>query len=184
MRKINLKYFILLLVPIAVMSCRDESKVIYDTSKLPTGAYARMLALPPATASVVQATFATTDFPFQAEVDGVGANASAVTSLDVKVQLLDPNGVVLKPYVPLGSITTWAVVPSTTELPRGTADFKGSDIITALGLVAGDFAVGNIIECATTLKLKDGRVFTSDNFDPNMSNTFYLAAYDYATTLQ
>ena len=183
MKKIQFKYILSLVLTFGLLtSCKDESKWVYDTSKLPAGAYARMLALAPSTAAI--ATFDATDFPFQAEISGV-STAAQVTSLDIQVRYLNgADGTVIKDYAALGSITSWAIVPSTTALPRGSASFKGSDIRTALALLPGDLVTTNLIEFATTLKLADGRVYNASNFDPNMNNSFYGAAYDYVTALE
>lgn len=163
-------------------SCKDESKWVYDTSRLPSGAYARMLAVPPVMDTIP--SFDTTSFPFQAEISGV-TSGDQVTSLDIQVRYLrGSDGATIKDYTPLGSITSWAVVPNTTELPRGAISFKGADVRTALGLQASDLIRKNIFEFATTLTLKDGRVFSAANFDPNLNNSFYLAAYDYTTELK
>jgi hypothetical protein len=163
-------------------ACKDESKWVYDTSRLPPGAYARMLAVPPATDTIP--SFDTTSFPFEAEVSGV-TSADQVASLVIQVRYLKgSDGSTIKDFVSLGSITSWAIVPNTTELPRGRVSFKGADVRAVLGLQMSDLVRRNIFEFATTLSLKDGRVFNAANFDPNMNNSFYLAAYDYATELR
>src|SRR5438045_8078659 len=94
----------LILAVVLLASCRDESKIIYDTSKLPTGVYARLLSSPPSDVDPTAATFDATAFPFTAEVVGVSA-AADITSFDVQVRLLDKDAKVLKAYVSLGSIT-------------------------------------------------------------------------------
>lgn len=172
---------IFLLVIIA--SCRDESKIVYDPSKIPSGAYARMLALPPANASISQATFDATNFPFQAEVVGVGTNATAIQSLTVSVRYLNDSSVVVKPLVLLGSITGFAV-NTQTQLPNGSGSFTGAAIRTALGLAPTDLKVGYQFDFTTQLVLTDGRKFDATNFDPNMTNSFYKAAYEYLTVLK
>jgi hypothetical protein len=171
----------LTLMAIFSLSCRDENKIIYDTAKLPTGAYVRNLTLPPVAVTI--ASFSGTDFIFKAEIVGV-ASGSDVTSLDIKVRYIDPNGNAIKDYVALGSINAFAVEASTSNLPRGTVAFKGTDLLTKLSMTNSDLAAANFFEYALTLTLKDGRVYDASNFDPNMSNTFYLAGYDFSSELK
>jgi hypothetical protein len=183
MKKIQYQYSLLLVIALGfIVSCKDESLWVYDTTKLPLGAYARMLMSPPAADTIP--SFDATDFPFQAEIDGV-TSADQVTSLDIQVRYLKgSDGSVIKDYVSLGAITSWAIEPKTTELPRGSVSFKGTDIRTALGLQPTDLVSKNLIEFATTLKLKDGRVYSAANYDPNMNNSFYLAVYEFITELK
>jgi len=183
MKKIQYQYCLLLVIALGLLaSCKDESLWVYDTTKLPTGAYARMLATPPATDTIP--SFGATDFPFQAEISGV-KSADQVTSLDIQVRYLNgSDGSVIKDYVSLGSITSWAIVANTTDLPRGVVSFKGADILTALGLQPSNLASKNLIEFATTLKLKDGRTFSVANYDPNLNNSFYAAVYEFITELR
>lgn len=142
----------------------------------------RMLATPPSTDTIP--SFDTTSFPFKAEVSGV-TSPEEVVSLDIQVRYLKgADGSPIKDFVLLGSINSWAITPNTTELPRGNILFKGINVRTVLGLQASDLVRKNIFEFATTLTLKDGRIFNASNFDPNMNNSFYLAAYDYATELR
>lgn len=179
------KTFLLTAITVSVVylnSCKDESKWVYDTSRLPAGAYARMLGTPPVTDTIP--SFDTTSFTFIAEISGV-TSASEVGSLDIQVRYLKgSDGSPIKDFVSLGSIASWAVVPNTTELPRGSISFKGAEVRSALGLQASDLVRKNIFEFATTLTLKDGRIYNAANFDPNMNNSFYLAAYDYTTELR
>jgi len=183
MKKNQYKYSLLLVVVLGLLaSCKDESKWVYDTTKLPTGAYARMLASPPATDTIP--SFDATDFPFQAEISGV-KTADQVTSLAIQVRYLNgADGTVIKNYASLGTITSWAIVPSTTDLPRGSVSFKGADIRTALGLQPSDLTRKNLVQFATTLTLKDGRVFDATNYDPNLNNSFYAAVYEFVTELR
>jgi len=183
MKKIQYQYCLMLVIALGFFaSCKDESLWVYDTTKLPTGAYARMLATPPAADTIPN--FDATDFPFQAEVEGV-TSAAQVASLDIQVRYLNgSDGSVIKDYVSLGSIASWAIVANTTNLPRGSVSFKGTDIRTALGLQSSDLKAKNLIDFATTLKLKDGRIYNAANFDPNMNNSFYAAAYEYVTALK
>jgi hypothetical protein len=181
MKKKNIYLIIAGLILVSLVSCRDDSKMVYDTSKLPTGAYVRNLTLPPDAITI--ASFPTADFTFKAEIVGVNSGAD-VTSLDIQVRYIDSNGSPIKDYVALGSITLFAVEPSTSELPRGTVSFKGSDIFSKLSITSADLVKGNYMEYYLTLKLKDGRVYTATNFDPNMSNSFYLAGYDFSSLLK
>lgn len=171
----------LALITMFSFSCRDESKIIYDTAKLPTGAYVRNLTLPPDAVAI--ASFNGTDFIFKAEIVGV-ASGSDVTSLDIKVRYIDANGSAIKDYVALGSISAFTIEASTSNLPRGSVAFKGTDLLTKLSMTNGDLTAGNFFEYALTLTLKDGRVYDASNFDPNMSNTFYLAGYDFSSELK
>jgi hypothetical protein len=167
---------------VCLLSCKDESKWVYDTSKLPMGVYARMLVMPPATDTIP--SFDTTTFSFQAEISGV-TSADQVNALDIQVRYLKgADGSVIKDYIPMTSILSWEIATNATDLPRGKVSFKGSAIRTALGLQPTDLIRKNIIEFATTLRLKDGRVYSAANFDPNLNNSFYLAAYDYTTELR
>jgi hypothetical protein len=172
----------LILALVLLAACRDDSKIIYDTSKLPTGAYVRLLSQPPSDVDPTTTTFDGTAFPFTAEVVGV-SSPSDITSFDVKVRLIDKDAKVLKPYVALGSITTFAVSTTGSQLPQGTASFAGSAIRTALSLTGSDLIAGNQLEFSTSLKLKDGRTYDASNFDPNMANTFYGAAYEYISSI-
>lgn len=183
MKKNQYQYSLLLVIAFGLFTaCKDDSKWIYDTTKLPTGAYARMLASPPSSDTIPK--FDVTDFPFQAEISGV-TSADQVTSLDIRVRYLNgSDGSVIKDYVSLGAITSWAIVANTTDLPRGSVSFKGTDIRTALNLLPSDLKAKNLINFSTTLKLKDGRVYDATNYDPNLNNSFYSAVYEFVTELK
>ena len=165
-----------------IASCRDESKIIYDPTKIPSGAYARMLAVPPDTVKLAQAIFDATVFPFHVEVVGVGTNVSAIQSLTVNVRYLNDTLAVVKPVVSLGGVTGFTV-NSQTQLPNATGSFTGAAIRQALGLAPTDLKAGYQLDFTTQLVLTDGRKFDATNFDPNMTNPFYLAAYEYLTVI-
>jgi hypothetical protein len=171
----NYSILVFVLIIVVVISCRDESKVIYDTSKLPTGNYARMLALPPDNIDGTISTFKTTTFNFQAEISGASA-PSDVKSLDIKVRYLNDKGKVVLDYKALGSITSWALSDN-TKLPQGAVSFTGASVLQALSLTTLTPAFQ--FEFSTTLVMSNGKTFSSENFDPNMTNSFYKAAYDY-----
>jgi len=181
MKKIKLTYkaYALMLAAGLIFSCRDESKIVYDTAKLPEGAYARMLAEPPS--NIDQTAFDAYSFPFTAEVVGAGSLAG-VKSLDIQVRYLNDTSGVVKAFVSLGSITTWTI-NSKTELPNGTTSFTGAAVRTALGLTPTDIKPKYQFEFITTLNLTNGAVYNAQNVDPNLSGPFYNATYDYLTAI-
>jgi len=172
--------FALMLAVGLILSCRDDNKIIYDTSKLPAGAYARMLNQPPG--DVDMTAFDASSFPFQAEVVGVGSSISAVKSLDIEVRYLNDTSGVVKDYVALGSITSWTV-NSATGLPNGNASYTGAAVRAALGLAPSDLKPAFQFQFATSLKMSNGAVYNANNLDPNLSGPFYNATYDYLTVL-
>ncbi|MBS1488984.1 MAG: hypothetical protein JSS93_00480 [Bacteroidetes bacterium] len=181
MKKIYNPILLSFFAMILTMACRDESKIIYDTAKLPSGVYARMLAVPPGTAVI--SSFDATNFPFQVEVVGVGVNSNAIKQLTINVRYLNDTSGVVKPVVSLGSVTGFTVNQQ-TQLPNATLSITGAALRTALGLAPTDLKLNYQFDFTTQLVLNDGRVFSAANFDPNMSNSFYLAAYEYFTVLK
>jgi hypothetical protein len=185
MNSIKYKFLLAMAASVILMSCRDDSKIIYDYSKFEVGAYARML-LVPADATIEPgitysplneaplASFESTAFNFFPEI--TGAPVSNIASFNISVRLLDKDSNEKKSKVAVGSITSFTVEP-TTELPRGLVSYSGKDVETKLGITLGNLSVGDQFEFTTALVLKDGRTFTAANVDPNMNNAFYATVY-------
>jgi hypothetical protein len=165
-----LKYIsVVVLLLVATVACKDESKLPYDYEKQVYGAYAKVIDVPSGSFMAKDApgfplNTAVSKFIITLEVRDA-KKGGLLQEMEFTAKFVDKNAPILEP-----DEQTVAVVPASaftkdpqTGYPRATITIESSAIIAALGLDDTDVNGGDVFEITHILRLTDGREFTNTN---------------------
>lgn len=157
------------LLMVAAVACRDESKLPFDYENPKYGAYAKIIEVPSGSFLANDApgyplNTAVSRFIITLEVRDV-KKGGLLEEYEFKAKFVDNNVPILE-----RDEQTVAVIPASaftkdpeSGYPRATITVESAAILTALSLTASQVNGGDVFEIRHILRLKDGSEFTNTN---------------------
>ena len=168
-------HFFSLLVTLFLVSCSTDDKTVDDViENVGRGAILRTLAIPSPTFDFNDtASLWTVTLEEQDPQDG-----ALFSEIEFYVQLLSAAGNSEERLVTTVPASQFSEGPF--GLPRGNVSLALSEVLSALGLIPGDFASDDQFNIRLNLKLSTGQAFTNIDSNPNIAGgQFFQSPFNY-----
>ncbi len=180
------KYSMSMFCVLIALACKTEMVEPIDLTTLENGGYMRTVSPYPVAATTFNYSLANmsgTKMEFLAEAITPNKGANFAT-YDFTVTFIDrtpANGTKTGTAQPLKSVPASAFTKdATTGYPRATISITGAEALTASKVAAADVSIGDTFDIVGTMKLADGKSFTTTNTGLNITGgAFYSSPFFY-----
>ena len=184
------KYSVLLVCGLIALACKTEMVEPIDLNTLENGGYVRTVSPYPVAATTFNyslSNLAGTKMEFVAEAITPNKGA-AFASYELSVKFVDAtpsNGTKTGTVQAIKSIAASSFSKdATTGYPRATIAVTANEAVTASKVALADMSEGDRFEITGTMKLTDGKSFTTTNTGLNITGgAFYSSPFFYRVNI-